>query len=148
MELQTALPRPRNTVATDKGNLLPSKTQLTIPAGLDWVIKRQLNQVIQQRLMGVCCTEYPLDDLYRLDQTLGQTEQKASYTLTIYGYELITLCGFLMEQEQWYSVWWPNVVPAELQRQTRASLKGFLETLRPLCRTVDVFASRPVGGRN
>ena len=127
--------------------LLPMTAHVSIPAGLDWVIKQRLTTVIAYTLIDTRYSVYEVKDLCQLDKQLSQRPQRDIHNVVLYGYELSTLLSFLMEQEKQYKTWSVGLVPAWASRTIQADLRGLLPKLRGLCRQVDLYANRPIHQR-
>ncbi|QHV97976.1 hypothetical protein [Spirosoma endbachense] len=148
MNLMTALnPRTVNFLTSvGKGNLLPMKAEMTIPATLDWVIRQRMFQVWQLQGTGAYESETSREDLYKLYQTFGPFERSWDYKMTLYGFEWNLLYSFLLEQDQWFFVWASDVIPPYLQANVKKELATFIQDLETVCMVVDVWASRPIIG--
>lgn len=124
---------------------LPMSIKLTIPAGLDWVIKQRLTSVIAHALLDSRSTAQRVDELCRLDKVLSQ--HRDIQEVILYGYELSLLHSFLMEQERGYAIWSPVFIPQRASLTILAQLRAILPWLRMLCRQVDCYADRPFRAR-
>ena len=127
--------------------ILPQKAKVSIPAGLDWVIKQRLTYVIAYTLIDTRYSVFEVEDLYRLDKLLSQYPKRDIHNVVLYGYELSWLLSFLMEQEKQYHIWSVGLVPSRALRTIQADLRGLLPKLRTICRQVDLYADRPVHQR-
>ncbi|MVM39445.1 hypothetical protein GO730_20775 [Spirosoma sp. HMF3257] len=148
MNLLTAL-NPRPVIAltgAGKGNTLPKKATITVPASLDWVIRRRIVNVWQQLKKDEYASETSEADLAMLHFAFGPYEHTADYQLTLHGFQWMTLFSFLQEQTDWYFLWSSDVIPALMQKSIHDELKAFISDLERLCVGVDVFASRPIEG--
>lgn len=123
------------------------KAPVSVPPGLDQVVRQHLTRVIGDSLQGDQRTRCSPDDLSRLSAALSADRRRDIYRVTLYGYELAMLYAFLLEQEPSYALWSADLVPARASRAIHAQLRGLLPTLHALCRRVDVFADRPVHTR-
>ena len=148
MNFFTALnPRPViDLTGSGKGNILPKKATITVPATLDWVIRRRIVNVWQQLEKDEYASETSQADLAILHFAFGPYEHTADYQLTLHGFQWMTLFSFLQEQTDWYFLWSSDVIPALMQRSIHEDLKAFVNDLERLCMTVDVLALRPIGG--
>ena len=133
--------------SVDQKAILPQKANVSIPAGLDWVIKQRLTTVIAYTLIDTRYSAFEVEDLCRLDKLLSQRPQRDIYNVMLYGHELSTLLSFLMEQEKQYHIWSVGLVPDRAMRTIQADLRGLLPKLRSICRQVDLYADRPVHQR-
>jgi hypothetical protein len=121
-----------------------SKTaKLSIPAGLDWIIKQRLATVIAYTLTDSRSTLHRTEDLSTLSLALGQNERRDIYQVTLYGSELAVLYSFLIEQERQYWVWSPGLVPQWACERIRTDLYELIARLRMLCRAIDPLVNRP-----
>lgn len=128
-----------------KGPLLPQYALVTVPPRLYWVLKRQLSNVVIRCRMNLTQTDLTLDNLSALERAFGQQEcMDVCYSIRLYGYELRILYAFLLEQERSYVTWGPHVIPMPIYWSVRASLRGFIDQLRTLCRRTDLYAARPI----
>lgn len=120
--------------------ILPMKTSLSVPAGLDWVIKQRIITVI------ACSSGKPpevrLEILSRLNSLFSQRQD--IHQITLYGYELTVLYSFLLEQEQQFDQWSADLLPVRATHSIRGRLQVFLPQLRTICLQVDGYANRPV----
>ncbi|GAB3788550.1 hypothetical protein GCM10028818_55320 [Spirosoma horti] len=124
--------------------ILPQRANVSIPAGLDWVIKQRLTSVIAYTLIDTRYSAFEVEDLCRLDKLLTPRSQLDIHNVVLYGYELSTLLSFLMEQEKQYHIWSVGLVPDWALRTMQADLRGLLPKIRCICRQVDLYADRPV----
>lgn len=148
MDLIIAKPLTGNNFrSVDQKATLPMKANVSIPAGLDWVIKQRLTTVIAYTLIDTRFSNYEVEDLYRLDKLLSQRPTRDIHNVVLYGYELSTLLSFLMEQEKQYTYWSVGLVPDRALRTIQADLRGLLPKLRAICRQVDLYADRPIHQR-
>lgn len=122
--------------------LLPMKTSISVPPGLNWVIKQRITSVIAYSILAGEPHEQRTEVLSRLDILLSQ--RRDIHQVILYGYELTVLCSFLIEQEQQFDQWSAGLLPDRASRIIRADLRGLLPKLRTLCLQVDVCANRPV----
>lgn len=128
---------------SSKKKLLPRKALISIPVGLDWIVKQRVTSAI-----AVARLESPRDsaqytDLVQIDNALTRTGRVDMLRIELYGYELTLLYSFLLRQEQNYSQWSTGLVPDRAIITIHAQLRAFLPQLRAVCRQVDVYANRP-----
>lgn len=127
--------------------ILPQKAKVSIPAGLDWVIKQRLTSVIAYTLIDTRYSVFEVENLCRMDKLLSQHPHRDIHNVVLYGYEMSTLLSFLMEQEKQFHIWSVGLVPDRALRTIQADLRVLLPKLRSICRQVDLYADRPVHQR-
>ena len=126
-----------------KGAGLPETTRVTIPSGLDWVVRQRVAYLLTDLPSDSDPTNGRVDDLKRLDKVLRQNGRSDIYQVVFWGYEVRALLAFLMEQERTYAHWWVDYVPVRAKRTICADLRGLITEVRAQCRAVDVYAHRP-----
>jgi hypothetical protein len=133
-----------NTLRTSsKKKLLPRKAQISIPVGLDWIVKQRLTSAITFARLESPQDSAQYTDLVQINNALTRTGRIDMHLVELYGYELTLLYSFLLRQEQSYSQWSTGLVPHRAQITIHAQLRAFLPQLRAICRQVDVYANRP-----
>lgn len=131
--------RSRNPIA-----LLPETATVTIPAGLDWVLRQRLTSVIAAQLISGDCSQGRVDALIQIDEALVADDRRDIHKVRLYGYELSVLHSFLLRQERAYQTWRIGIVPDRAALTIRAQLRDVLSQLHALCRRVDLYADRPL----
>jgi hypothetical protein len=124
--------------------LLPETGFITIPAGLDWVIRQRLTSVIAAQLISGDQSQGRVDALMQLDVALSISGRRDIHRTQLYGFELSVLYSFLLRQERTYGQWRANTVPDRAALTIRAQLRGFLSELHAQCCRVDLSADRPL----
>lgn len=124
--------------------LLPETKLISVPAGLDWVLRQRLTSVIAAQLISGDQSQGRVDALMQLDVALSRSGQRDIHQTRLYGYELTVLYSFLLRQERTYQKWQNDVVPDRATLTIRAQLREFLDQLHTICRQVDLYADRPL----
>lgn len=136
--------RARQTVApVSKGTLLPFQTKISIPAGLDWVVRQRVVHVLALAKKDLSTKAPELNDLVRLNDVLNQDGRKDIDNVTIYGYELSLLYAFLVAQERCFSLWASDLIPPGATGRIRTDLHQLLTYLQTRLHQVDPYADRP-----
>lgn len=123
---------------------LPDKILVSIPAGLDWVVRQRLTSVIAAQLISGDQSQGRVDTLMQLDVALSVSGRRDVHRTQLYGFELSVLYSFLLRQERTYGQWRNGLVPDRAALTIRAQLRGFLGQLHAQCRRVDLYADRPL----
>lgn len=124
--------------------LLPETALISVPAGLDWVLRYRLTSVIAAQLISGNQSQGRVDALMQLDIALARSGRRDIYQTQLYGYELTVLYSFLLRQERSYETWRNGVVPDGAVLTIRAQLRDFLSELHARCRRVDLYVDRPL----
>lgn len=124
--------------------LLPETEFITVPAGLDWVIRHRLTSIIAAQLISGDQSQGRVDALIQLDVALSLNGRRDIHRTRLYGFELSVLYSFLLRQERTYGQWRVNAIPDRAALTIRAQLRGFLSELHAQCRRVDLYADRPL----
>lgn len=136
MTTSISMPKAQLFVPSSKGSSLPTSVFVTIPASLEWEIKRKLTSVLARLEKGLFCTFSCKEELTNLAQLLGQGLPDQDFRVMLYGGELMALYRFLGEQELWLDIWWPGA--------DRTVAHQFLRQLKSTSYRVDIHASRPI----
>lgn len=124
--------------------LLPETALISVPAGLDWVLRHRLTSVIAAQLISGDQSQGRVDALMQLDMVLTRSGRRDIHQVRLYGYELTVLYSFLLRQERSFGQWRTSVVPDRAALTIRAQLRDVLNELHARCRRVDLYADRPL----
>ena len=133
----------QNTLVRNSNSSLPTTVRVSVPAGLDWVVRHRLTQITAQAVEELPATAYRRQALVGLNQALHQGGRSDIYEHTLWGGEVGVLYSFLLEQERSFISWSSATLPVKAVHTVRAQLRGLLPKLHALCRGVDIGAHRP-----